>query len=69
MFDAQKLMQRLLKTRQLFLAKALDPVPEGRSVDYEFGRRVGYKQGVDDILRDVERFFKDDEYEEKDSKL
>jgi hypothetical protein len=65
MFDAQKLMQRLSKVQHELLKNALDPVPDGRTVDYEFGRRIGYKTGVDHVIQNVYKFLTEDEKDEK----
>lgn len=69
MFDAQKLMQRLYKVREAALSNALTPISAPTSVEYEFGRRVGVKQGMDILIDNALKFFTEDEKEEKDSKL
>jgi hypothetical protein len=65
MFDAQKLMQRLAKVQNELLKAALDPIPDGRDVGYEFGRRVGYKAGVDHVVQNVYKFLTEDEKDEE----
>ena len=62
-----KLMAYLLEKRNATVMDGLNPVSSGVDVTYEFGRRVGAKQGMDLIIGYATAFFRD--LEQKDEKL
>jgi hypothetical protein len=57
----QKLIQRIERARQDNVNQGLNPPEAGADLSFEFGRRIGYKQGMEHLIKHVLAFFADAE--------
>lgn len=56
----QKLIQQLERVLSKALSEALTPISAGVDIPYEFGRRVGAKQGMELMIQNTIKFFTDE---------